>query len=247
MLIRLLLQGSFGFVAMALLWVPPQVRIPGPGGASGVAPGVGPIAFVNSVCGPATPTANGGTSASVNMSGANFYVAAVAHGTGGSFAITDSNSDTWTPISTAHRIDFAYAQNVTGNSSIAFTSTSSAGDEMFCVYGFSGMATGGVYESVSAYSISGFGTSQPAGSVTPAGSGNQLIFTGMADASGGTPAGLAVSGFLGLQYAASSGGALFGAGGAYLLQNGNAAQSPTWTTTGGGATMAAGAAVFQGN
>jgi hypothetical protein len=224
----------------------PQVRIPGPAGIRTAATAT-PITFINSVCGPAPPTSTGGASAPVNMTGADLYVMALGIYTV-PVTVSDSNGDTPSdiPSTLAGGANFVYFQNVTGGN-VSFSATSSGSAyPAFCVFGFSGMQTSGVYETVDAFNSAFGSTTIQAGSVTPAATHNLLLSVTMETNSTNTVS--INSGFatpIGLNQASGANVLTYAS---YLIQTGTAAQNPIWTYgSNSGYSIYAGTAVFQGN
>jgi len=212
-----------------------------------------PPAFINSVCGPAAGGINGGASASVNMTGANFYVLVYAGFSASTATVTDSNSDTFTLVPSGWGSGnpyFAYKQNATGTSSMTFTITNTGNYVSFCVLGFSGMKTSSADEGVISFNSSCCSVSTlQAGSVTPTQSSNLLI-SAIAVNSTNAAAWTIDSGFstpVKFDGFSTSGNPLSNAI-SYKIQTGTAAFNPTWTfATAQGANVFAGSIAFQGN
>ena len=211
--------------AFSLLWTPPQVRIPGPGGT---APMSMP-ALVGAVC-------TNGTSSAVSMTGANFFVASVAGAAVGG-SVSDSSRNAWIALTGAGSgpaDQLFYAQNPTVTSSQTFTLGTGGSSTTLCVLGFSNMATSGVYEAgtVNNHTTAAGGTTATTGGTTPAAPINVLI-TSIANGTSGVRGSSIDSGFT-----LPSGGISTGSGGywgnaiGYLIQTGTASQNPTWTMNG---------------
>ena len=230
MFIRLLLS------VFSLLWSPPQVRIPGPGGAS---PSATAPAYINGGC----AGGNGAQTASINMTGANLYVLTVVGGTP-TYTFSDTNSSSWSALQGSSGLLFSYAANVTGAPD-KFTLTA-GGFPGFCVAGFSGMYTSSVYESGTyVLNISpGTTTCQP-GSTTPATAGHQVFIAGLQF--NNSPVISVNAPFSTPPLQVNNLGGNYGNATSYYIQAGGGAQNSTFNYAGGTAVQGCWQAVFQGN
>lgn len=134
---------------------------------------------------------SGGTTSAINTTGANFIVVGIGNFRDTAVTVTDSNSNTWTPLTRANggRYDVAtqlfYCSSAIVGSGHTFTVTGSGVYGNFLVAAFSGVAsTPFDVENGNAVDASGQ-TIQP-GSVTP-GQANELILTVVGYDDAGTP------------------------------------------------------------
>lgn len=141
---------SLAILLSTSLYAQSVVRIPGPGGKGGAGGGGGTPTFVNHNSGQLGP--NGGTSSTVNCSGANLIVACVHYYTGlsGVPSVTDSSSNGYTALTNYSTSILAtrmfYAQNASSSASF---SVSVSGTSIYTsvTYGcFSGMSASGVLQ-----------------------------------------------------------------------------------------------------
>ncbi len=126
-------------------------------------------------------TANGTTSGSVNMSGADFFVCVMCSAIGPGGTIADSQSNSWFSVVSpggGPSIDMYYAKNVTTDTAQTFTNSGSGNYAACFVYGFSGSNLSAPL-TASNSAVGGAGvTSLQAGAVTPA-NGNDLFVTAL--------------------------------------------------------------------
>ena len=158
-----------------------------------------------------------GTTSSINTTGSNLIVIFTAEYSAPVQAPTDSNSNTWTPLTEyngVERIRGYYVLSPTVGSGHTFTNNN-ATNSLFAVAAYSGVA--------SFDQESGSGTNVP-GSITPS-ADNALLLTGLACGLGATHT--IDSGFTVFEDTASV-GAL-----GELIQTSAAAANPTWTNPGG--------------
>jgi len=173
------------------------------------------------------------TTSAINSSGANLLIGAIAWYTlGGSPAMQDSKSNTWTPLTQYFHptlnfsIRIFYAKNPgsvgTGHT---FSSIDSGTYSSIAVATFSGADTTAPFDVQNGNSSTSSLTSQP-GSVTP-GSANELLITAAARDNAtdaiSIDSGFAITDQL-LKTSFNYGIAL-----AYLIETTIAAQNPTWT------------------
>jgi len=195
-----------------------------------VAPTGGPV-LVASVCGPATLAVNGGASAAVSDAAANFAVIYVA--TASSVAPSDSLSNTWTALTGTGSnpyVNFYYSQGYTGGSSHTFTVTGGHQSPGFCLLSWSGMATSGVYET-GTWAANGVQPNplQP-GSATPTFTGHNLFITGITGATGGIGQTYSINGSFSSPIDVAGSSVAYAAWVSYLVQVGQTAQNPSWSS-----------------
>lgn len=191
--------------------------------------------------------ANAATTPSLNTTGATLLVVFVsATATSGTVAITDSNSNSWTALTTqtftgAQKSGFIYATNPTVGAGHTFTATLSGGVPSMQVLAFTGVLAASPFD-VQNGAVGGTSSStlQP-GSITPSVDG-ELVLVGMA--SGATFSGL---GNVQIDYQISSiytngqgvmtvAGTNYGTFVAWAVQHTAAATNPTFTLNNGSAT-----------
>ena len=190
------------------------------------------IALVGSNIGQFASTSN----VTLNTTGANFIVLSVVHNDNASQTITDSNNNTWTPLTqysqfAAAACQIFYAVNPTVGSGHTFTSTfGSTGSGGIVVSAWSGVATSspGDGSNGTGYFAS---TGIQAGSITPSVNGDLIIAAISCD----NPSGpyTVDSSLTILQSALLIAGTSQGLAHAYLIQSTAGAINPTWTTGGG--------------
>lgn len=98
---------------------------------------------IGKVCGPATPSKNGGSSSPVDMTGANFFLAAIGQNYT-PVTVTNSANDSFKQVKFPFpntNLIFAYAYNVSGTVSETFNVSGNLSQAQFCVYGFANMPT----------------------------------------------------------------------------------------------------------
>lgn len=180
---------------------------------------------------------NGGTTGSINTTGANLLVAEVGweNGVTADITLSDSKSNTWTALTKttlgSRSARIFYCLGGTVGSGHTFTVSGSTTYTAFAVTAFSGAKSSSVVDQECAGATNASTTSIQPGSVTPSENGC-LVYTGLFVGGGtcGTP---------GLNGGFSAEGALAADGinnggtvGGYLIQIGAAAANPTisWTT-----------------
>lgn len=200
------------------------------------------IALVASVN--AGPGSNGGVTASIDTTGANLIVVTSTwYGGGAASVITDSKSNTYTPLTqrdgstTSHRIFYKFAPSV--GSGHTFTVTAGGGYPSIIVYAFSGIAS---YHSENGAGSASSVASLACGNVTPSANG-ALIVTG---SGAGTPATdtVSTSGFSTPITKAHSGGVNMQGSASYYVQPTAATINPTWAYSPSQNNVAVGTAVF---
>lgn len=178
---------------------------------------------------------NGGTSNSVDSTGANLIVIGIHRYGTNTLTVSDSKSNTWTPLTSYQTaaqsgIRFYYCLVPTVGSGHTFTIGVTAGYPAITVMGFSGVKTSTPFD-VENGATNATGTSRQPGSVTPADNGS-LVVAGMT-LNGATSAQSVNSSMTLQEYAAYSSGNSMGALAAYYVQPTAAAINPTfsWTTS----------------
>lgn len=184
---------------------------------------------------------SGGTSGSLDTTGATLLIVVAA--SGGAVTVSDSKSNSWTGLTvrgSAPQTRIFYAANPTVGAGHIFTISGSlsAGS----VLAFSGVVQATPFEVENGASTSAI-TIQP-GSVTPAESG-ALIVTSLGAQSGFVNSALAIdSGFTRTDYQVFISGNSYGTAAAYLVQGAAAAVNPIWTGAASN-TVASAIAVFK--
>jgi hypothetical protein len=236
MSIRLLLLGFF------LLWVPPQVRIPGPGGvvtSSGSSGSSSPtlIAHTNAH----GPSGAGVTTTAINTTGANVIVVFVDQVYGSPATISDSQGNTWrTLTNNGYGAAFSCLScNVSSSHTFSESSNASPYPMIVAVLAFAVSGTAGIDDSSSnvAYGQSSLQT----GSITTTVSGDLLV-----TAVGGwcTLSSMSVnSGFTIVETSQDTANACFAD--AWQVQSAAGAINPTWTGWTGPDRMSAAAWGFK--
>lgn len=190
----------------------------------------------------------GGTTGSINTTGANLICVAVSHyAPGGSVVLTDNKSNTYVLArnqndnTTVSAIALYYVLNPTVGSGHTFTLAISGatGYPSMTIEAFSGIDTGTGLDQVNSS-----GTATP-GSITP-GANNSLVFTG-ASANGTVPSQTfsVNSGFTIKDQVPFLSAFYFGNASAYLIQGTAAAVNPTWSYSAGLQTIASAIISFK--
>lgn len=207
-------------------------------GSGGGAPPLVPALIANTKIAPAGN--DGGTSASINTTGANLIVAALclsATTTGGP-TFSDSKSNTWTLLTTAtsatENIALYYCASPTVGSGHTFTTGPGFPNHPFssaCIAAFSNVKPSGpLDQNNGGASTAPALTVQPV-SITPVTNGELLICV-LGTAPVGAETAAINSGFTKTDDAPFNPGNAFGSHMAYLVQNTAAAINPTWTVSG---------------
>jgi len=176
------------------------------------------------------------TSSAFNSTGANLLIVAIDWLQTTAPTLTDSNSNTWTPLTvrtntTRFSLQFFYAKNPTVGSGHTFTVNRSGG-----WYGcgmlsaWSGADTTSPFDQQNGTATATGDTGLSTGSVTP-GSPNELVITafGLDDPGGNTVGVSGGAGFTQIDFTDVSPGALFGLATAYQIQTTATAVNPAWT------------------
>lgn len=186
-------------------------------------------AFISSLAEALAP--NGGTSGSIDTTGADFIYYAVAHDAAGVPVVSDSKLNTWTALTAqthgAVEITPYYTENASSGTSHTFTVTGIGVYAAVAVQAFSGGTTTSADQTNGA---NNFANTLATGSVTPS-ENNELVITPLGFNAAGTPTSIDSS-FTGLVEANFGSGNNYGVALAYLIQTAAAAVNPTWTRTG---------------
>jgi hypothetical protein len=184
-----------------------------------------------------------GTTSGIDTTGADLIVAAVC-GTPG-FNFSDSNSNTWTEFSPSYSnngVDtnarFYYSQHPTIGAGHTFTYSDNV--SMVAIVAFSGSA--GLPDQHSG-ATGAPGSSLAVGSITPTQAG-ELVVAFVGNGAVGTSGYLVDSGFTITDSISSIFGVRYGGAFAYKVQTSAATVNPTFSWTGGGATLAGQIASF---
>lgn len=198
------------------------------------------IAYVTGVT--ANLGVNGGTTSSVDSTGASLLVVVVSsYDLSSEPTLTDSKGNTWTgltaqgPGGSNQRVRIFYAANPTVGSSHTFTLSGSTTYSSVSALAFSGAKTASPFDQQNG--ATGGSTSLATGSVTPSEDG-ELVVAGIALDS--APSSLTIdSGFSTPAVVYFLGGSSYGVGSAYKIQTTAAAVNPTWSWTGSSGQAAA--------
>lgn len=189
------------------------------------------VALVSSV--EAAPGADGGTSASIDTSGANFLVLVVcADATEAATTPSDSKGNTWSTLTAQNAtvgVCIHYVENPTVGTLHTFTYSDLGSNPWFAAMAFSGLETTGVFEEENGAATVITSTSYQPGAVVPDADG-ALVITGVSTAhsSAGVPTYSVDSGFTIEQQEPKSATNRPG-GAAYLIQGTAASVNPTWS------------------
>ncbi len=178
----------------------------------------------------------GGTTSAVDTSGNTLLVAAVVSYTLVSDAtISDSKSNTWTPLtksaSTTQYVKFFYVANPTVGTGHTFTVSGTGSFASIGVITFNGVTTSSPFDQQNGGTFNAGATSLATGSVTPGVSGEVLVAAIGLNASSGTPT--IDSSFVSpcTDYFNYSAGVNFAVGLAYQIQTTATARNPTFSFT----------------
>lgn len=187
------------------------------------------IAFISSVAAAGSPT--GGTTGSVDTTGANFIAFGVAYNAGSTVVVSDSKLNTWNvlTVQTHGAVSCAiyYAINPTVGTGHTFTT---AGVEIYtamAVEAFSGVHTTAPFDQENG--ANAFASTLATGSVTP-GEDSEVVITVLASNGACTPTSID-GGFTETSETNFGSGNNYGVSLAYLIQTTAAAANPTWTRT----------------
>ena len=171
---------------------------------------------------------NGGTSGSVDTTGANFLVVLISKLNGVTVTVSDSKSNTWTGLTLQSgnqpNAQLFYVSGVpTVGSGHTFTIAGTNSFSLGIFSAFSGSDTAGQFDQQSGAA----GAGSPPGSITPS-ADNMLVIAGAA-ADGTGVSGNQPSGYTQLDAADTVGGASYGGATAYQIQTTATATNPTWS------------------
>jgi hypothetical protein len=237
-------------LAIIVLLSVASLALLGAGQSSGIigsgvyAPGVAGPAFVVETA-QALGT-NGGTTASINTTGANFLAACVTNLETVPTTLSDSASNTWTLVRTDNpgsqvENSLYYVYNPSTSATHTFTLAGTGSKSGVSVLGFSGMASNPLDQQNGANS-SGNNTSFGPGSITPT-TNNEVVIPCIGNYIAPSGTTVTLSSFSGLQQYAYSGTHYAGAS-AYQIQTAAAAANPSFSLTGTSAAQAASEASF---
>lgn len=194
---------------------------------------------------------NGGTTSSINTTGANLIVVIVAYGGGlPSISVSDNKSNTYTArtsylvAGSNNAVQLFDSVGATTGSGHTFTVSGGGGFESIYVEAFSGAASSSTFETQTGNNNgAGATTTLQAGSITPAQNGEVLI-AGLANANGSANQSIN-GGFTITDQVPLSGGNYYGGAMAYLIQTTAAPANPTWTSIPGAQMMAVTLACYK--
>ncbi len=191
------------------------------------------IAYVTGVT--ANLGVNGGTTSSVDSTGGNLIVVAVAsYEPSTAPTVSDSKGNTYNAltaqiVSGLHRIQLFYAEGATVGSGHTFTVTGSTSYASISVNVFSGAKASSAFDQQNGAGSGGSPLST--GSVTPT-EDNEVVVAGISMDS--APSALSINGgFSTPAVVYFAGGSAYGVGSAYLIQTTATAANPAWSWTGG--------------
>jgi hypothetical protein len=195
-----------------------------------VSGGGGPFSFISGV---STSVANGsgGSSGSINTTGAGLLVAVANYFSGASgLTFADSKGNTWTPLTavsttnTRCNIYYSVPTSVGTGHTISLT-----GSNVFPTLVFSAFAFGAASPADQQSSANGTGTSGAGSSITP-GFANELVISGLSTNGDGVSISGIDGGFTVIDATRpASSGLYIGGAGAYLIQTTATAAAPTWS------------------
>lgn len=190
-------------------------------------------------------TNSGFTTASVDTTGANFIILGLATD-GNSGAISDSKSNTWTPLTQVvgqfndRWLQLFYAENPTVGSGHTFSVTGSTNYPSITIAAFSGVATSLSFDVENGQG--GYGTNIQPGSITPSVDNELVVVIGTSD-DGTTPT--VDSGFTIAENYAGSPGLAANQILAYIIETTATAKNPTITYGAGSQRLEAAIASFK--
>jgi hypothetical protein len=206
--------------------------------------GASPVASVNAALN------GGGTSGSIDTTGADTLFGCVSRLAGDTPTFSDSKSNTWTSIR---------AQADTGGGGLVATEFYRSGTPATVGTGHTFSLSGGTFAAVAVTAFAGGATSSiddqenstgggggattiSTGSITP-GVANTIVISCVVTSDGADPS--VINGGFTIATRIAAGGANFGAGVAYLVQTTATAANPQWTFTSGATYAAATIASFK--
>lgn len=172
---------------------------------------------------------SGGTTSSMDTTGASLLVASIAYTGNGSGNISDSKGNTWTaltkyvPTSNDRSEILFYAANPTVGTGHTFTTTNTV--STLIVSAFNGVKTSSPFD-VENGGVSFSATTQSTGNVTPS-EDNELLVTGSQNGSVGTQS--VSAGFTTIRNILLSAGTYYGCAMAYKVQTTATTEGATWS------------------
>lgn len=171
---------------------------------------------------------NGGTTSSLDTTGANFLLVSIAYNN--TPAVSDSKSNTWTPLTLfpagGNKVRFWYVENATVGTGHTFTVS---GSSIFCCAIFtawSGVKTTGAFDQEAGHEGIGFDDTTPqTGPITPT-ENNELVVATRIDPNA-NPTGHA--GYTSIDQQTFVGGTSFPSGLIYQVQTTATTADPQWT------------------
>jgi hypothetical protein len=236
---RLFLILGFWMALVACLWNAPPLDIQASPqsmffGQNLSPPSVGGIALVNSTL--ATPGQNGGTTAAMNCTGANFVAVAVSRNVGVGSTVTSSPANTWvmrTNVNGAYQGSEIWdASNATVSSAMTVSVTDTAGYPAIIGACFSGL-TSTPFDGQTTGAIDAGNSPLSTGSITPPSDGS-LVLSAASVAFGGAGSGGVFSissGYTVIAQTPEVGGTNFAGALAYGIQATSGATNPAWSWT----------------
>lgn len=195
--------------------------------------------FVNSVSAGSSDTANVTTGA-IDTTGANLLVLNVVWSSAvGSVTISDSNGNTWFPLTAADSAggshvesQLYYAKNPIAGTGHTFTVTGSIGGitPSVAVEAWSGADIASPFDQENGFGQNTAGNTIQPGSVTP-GQNNELLVTGILITAAFS--GLAIDSSFAISEQVANGGTNWGCAIGHKVQTNLGAENPTWSWTGG--------------
>lgn len=195
-------------------------------------PSWGAYSLISHITGVTTDGANGTTSA-INTTGSNLIVVGISYSNSlGTPTLSDSKSNTWTPltvhiesnVSGAAHI-FYYCSNPSVGSGHTFSLSGATAYASICVAAFGNAKASSPFD-VQNGGVQEGGTTVQVGNVTPSENG-ELLISGIILYDPGIPT--IDSGFTIIDTQQHSGGVNFGSSIAYLIQTSAGSLNPTWT------------------
>lgn len=194
-----------------------------------------PIALVSNV--KAAPGANGGTTGSIDTTGATLLAVVVATwqgGTDGTESVTDNKGNTYSkatlyPHTSSPAVRLFYCVGGTVGSGHTFTYSDTNSYAAILATAWSGTATSSAFDQENGSNTGAAGTSRQPGSVTPT-EDNELLISGLCW--DGSISGLGIdSSFTLLDSQAYSAANNMGGAVGYKIQTTAGAENPTWSWT----------------
>jgi hypothetical protein len=189
---------------------------------------------------------NGGTTSGIDTTGANFLAVFVAYITGTTPTVSDSKSNTWTPLTARDTTigakgQFFYSKNPTVGTGHTFTVSGSSIFASIGVQAFSGVDPSSPFDAENG-AINTTSTSLNTNNVSP-GQANEVIVAGLAFDGTGTVS--PTAGWTGDSQVALNGGVSYGLAVAHLIETTAASAGCTFSWSGIASTAAACVACFK--